>query len=402
MRSIKEIYVIGIGPSSSHTMGPVNACKYVLEKYKHKDILSLRIVLYGSLSATGKGHLTDYIINKKLEGIDHTIEFNKNKHKRLPHPNTLEIFVKTKKKTYKERIISIGGGSIITDDNRGKLAKETYPHHNMNEILDYCDKHNISLIEYIRKYEDKDIDDYIISICAQMKKSIEAGLNNDGELPGELHLKRKAPEMYANWMKLSQKEKQENHQLLMSLAAIAASEENAAGGEVVCAPTCGSSGVIPGILAYLNLIGTPTQDIIEALEVGALIGIVCKQNGSISGAEAGCQAEIGVAGAIGAAALAAADHLSNRTVVQAAEIALEHSLGLTCDPVGGRVQIPCIERNAMYALKAKDAYLLAKLIPTEYSRISLDDAIKTMLQTGKDINPGYRETSKKGLAKLFK
>ena len=188
----------------------------------------------------------------------------------------------------------------------------------------------------------------------------------------------------------------------MAIAATATSEENAAGGIVVIAPTCGSAGVIPGVLAYLFARKTPYEDIIKGLMVAGLIGQLCKTNGSISGAEAGCQAEIGVASSMGAALIAAARRMDNRKIAQCAEVALEHSLGLTCDPVKGYVQIPCIERCAMYALKAKNAFTLSRLIPSEYGKISFDDSVQTMLSTGKDIPSGYKETSREGLSKLFK
>lgn len=401
MHSIKEIFKVGYGPSSSHTMGPANACKYILNKYK--DIKHIKVTLYGSLASTGKGHLTDYIINLKFKDIPHEVIFDKVTIKE--HPNTLvfEIF-KIDNSVSIETIYSIGGGSIVTKDSKIE-EKEVYPHNSLKEILEYCKDNKLTLSEYIRKYEDDDIEEYIKNIIKVMDDAVIRGISNEGYLPGELHLKRKAPELNRRLIKekeLSKDNIKRIYDLIMIVSAFATAEENASGGKIVTAPTCGSAGVIPGVLAYLKARNTEEIRIIDGLMVAGLIGILCKTNGSISGAEAGCQAEIGVACAMGAAMIAYAKDMNNYKVSESAEIALEHSLGLTCDPVKGYVQIPCIERCAMYALKAKNAYSMVKLIPSTSQVVSFDDSVKTMYKTGKDINCGYKETAEKGLAELIK
>ena len=401
MHSIKEIFKVGYGPSSSHTMGPANACKYILNKYK--DIKHIKVTLYGSLASTGKGHLTDYIINLKFKDIPHEVIFDKVTIKE--HPNTLifEIF-KIDNSVSIETIYSIGGGSIVTKDSKIE-EKEVYPHNSLKEILEYCKDNKLTLSEYIRKYEDDDIEEYIKNIIKVMDDAVIRGISSEGYLPGELHLKRKAPELNRRLIKekeLSKDNIKRIYDLIMIVSAFATAEENASGGKIVTAPTCGSAGVIPGVLAYLKARNTEEIRIIDGLMVAGLIGILCKTNGSISGAEAGCQAEIGVACAMGAAMIAYAKDMNNYKVSESAEIALEHSLGLTCDPVKGYVQIPCIERCAMYALKAKNAYSMVKLIPSTSQVVSFDDSVKTMYKTGKDINCGYKETAEKGLAELIK
>lgn len=400
MHSIKEIFVIGYGPSSSHTMGPANACKYILDKYS--DIKSIKVTLYGSLALTGKGHLTDYIINLKLKDIPHEVIFDKVSE--VKHPNTLIFEVVTKDNiTHKEEVLSIGGGSIVTSDSENG-HQDVYPHSSLKEIIQYCDVNHISLADYVKRYESSDIEDYIVNMMSVMDEAVQRGISTDGYLPGELKLKRKAPEL--NRRLEHERSVSDNvkriYDLIMIVCAFATAEENASGGTIVTAPTCGSAGVIPGCLAYLKARGTEEKKIVEGLMVAGLIGMLCKTNGSISGAEAGCQAEIGVACAMGAAMIAFAKDMGNFKAAEAAEIALEHSLGLTCDPVKGYVQIPCIERCAMYALKAKSAVSLVKLIPFSSQVISFDDSVKTMYRTGKDLACGYKETGEKGLAELLK
>lgn len=399
MRSIKEVCVAGVGPSSSHTMGPSNACKYILEKYNNID--EIIIVLYGSLAKTGRGHLTDYIINKTLDGVKHKIFFNTVRN--VTHPNTMDVFTITNPyMLHKDRFVSLGGGSLIINDDLSSLPKEIYPEHNMDEILAYCSKENLSLYDYVKKYE-PDAESYYTNIVILMKNAVERGLSaEDLVMPGDYKILRKAPDMYKNYLALDDNDPAKTLEGYMAIAAMAASEENACGKEVVCSPTCGSSGVIPGVVSYLSKKGYKDEEIVKALMVGALIGIVCKQNGSISGAEAGCQAEIGNAAAIGAATFAAIDKLSNEQITLAAEMVIEQSLGLTCDAIEGRVQIPCINRNALYAMKAHDAYVMIKMMKNLDSRVSLDDSIEVMKQTGKDLNSGYRETAEEGLAKLFR
>lgn len=398
MRSIKEIFVIGNGPSSSHTMGPAKACEYILKTYPNAK--SVQCTLYGSLASTGKGHLTDYIIGLKLKPVKHKVIFDfKTKTK---HPNTM-IFttVDANGEKHVDHIVSIGGGTIVINKEKD-IGKDVYPEHYLTDILKITKAENISLVDYVLKHEDPDILDYIRNVMKVMEDAFKRGIHTEGELPGPLHISRKAPEMFRRFQELSNLENWKDYNLMMAIGAFATAEENACGGVICTAPTCGSAGVIPGALAYLFVRGTPREDIEKGMLVAGLIGMLCKTNGSVSGAEAGCQAEIGVACAMAAAMIATAKGYINSKIAQAAEIALEHSLGLTCDPVKGYVQIPCIERCAMYAMKARSAAALARLIPHRANLVSFDDSVATMFQTGKDMNAGYRETSKDGLSKQLK
>lgn len=397
MRSLKEIFVIGHGPSSSHTMGPAMACDYILNKYKNPKRID--VVLYDSLALTGPGHLTDYIIDLKLKKYVHTIFFDFNHH--FAHPNTMDFYVRTKNnKDVRETIVSIGGGTIITKDSDDKLGKDIYPHQHLKDILSYCEKEKISLYDYIIKHEGEEILDYLGQIYDVMEESRLRGIEASGELPGPLHVKRKARQMYLEMRKA--KDGKTNIHMNVAISSFAVAEENASGGIICIAPTCGSAGVIPGCITYLRMKNYSRKDIINGLAVAGLIGIIAKTNASVSGAECGCQAEIGVACAMGAALVAFTKGQSDNKVEQAAEIAMEHSLGLTCDPVDGFVQIPCIERCAIFALKAINASTLASIIPSGISKVSYDTSLETMYQTGKDLNAGYRETSVKGLALFVK
>lgn len=396
MQSIREVFYIGHGPSSSHTIGPYNATKYILNKYQ--NIKDIKVTLFGSLASTGKGHLTDYAIGLLLKDIPHVISFNT--HKLVRHPNTMlfEINLLDGSKK-KEVIVSIGGGVIRVHGEKKSDTKDLYPHQTLSEIIAYCRTYGYSLDEYVLYHEGEDILSYIDEIYQTIKKSIENGLNADGELPGELHVKRKAKIMYQNMIK---EHKEDDIQMNVAAASFAVSEENAAGGLIVVAPTCGSAGVIPGIVKYLEMKNVPYENIRKGFLVAGLIGLLAKNNASISGAEAGCQAEIGVACAMGAAMIATAFGYEYKKIAQSAEVALEHSLGLTCDPVKGYVQIPCIERCAIFALKAINSASIVSVLPIEASVFTFDESLLTMYLTGKDLHDGYRETAKKGLAKVFK
>lgn len=398
LRSIKEIFITGHGPSSSHTMGPYFAAQYILDKYK--DIKHVEVTLYGSLALTGKGHLTDYIIDVALKDVPHKIIFNKKT--KTKHPNTMTFKVTDSlDKEHLENVISIGGGSIVTVDNINEIAsKNIYPHTHMSEIMKYCISHDISFYDYVLAHEGKDIFDYFKDVLKVMDAALDRGLMAEGYLPGKLHVKRKAKSMY---------EAMEHTTLGLNdvamnvaIASFAVAEENASGGIIVTAPTCGSAGVLPGCIKYLRMKGVSDDNIIKGLAVAGLFGIVCKMNASVSGAECGCQAEIGVACSMGAAMIAFCFGKEIADIVQAAEIALEHSLGLTCDPVDGYVQIPCIERCAIYAIKAINAVKLAIVIPNDDIHVSYDDSIRTMYQTGLDMNKKYKETSLGGLAEFIK
>ena len=396
MKSVRNVFYIGHGPSSSHTIGPSNAVKYILHKYPEAEFI--KVTLCGSLASTGKGHLTDYIIDKYLKDVKHHIVFDTRK--RVKHPNTMffEIALPDQSKK-KETIVSIGGGVITINGENSEDGSELYPHRTLSEIMSYCRDYGYSLWEYVLFHEGEDILTYIDEIYQAMKESVERGIHADGELPGELHVKRKAKYMYENMLK---EHKEDDIQTNVAIAAIAASEENAAGGVIVVAPTCGSAGVIPGVVKYLEMKKVSYEEIRKGFLVAGLIGLLAKTNASISGAEAGCQAEIGVACSMGAAMIATALGYDYKRIAQSAEVALEHSLGLTCDPVKGYVQIPCIERCAIFALKAINAASIVGIMPIEAAKVTFDESLLTMYLTGKDLHAGYRETAKRGLGKVMK
>lgn len=397
LRSIKEIFITGHGPSSSHTMGPHFACDYILKKYQ--NIKHITVTLYGSLALTGVGHLTDYIIDLSLKDYPHEVKFDKKTV--TEHPNTMTFEVTTDKGTFSENVISIGGGSIITVDNLlDTKNKEIYPHQHMTEIMKFCQEHDYSLYEYVKMHEDKDCYEYFTNVLKTMDEAVNRGLNATGYLPGKLKVRRKAKEMFQSMKESSLGE----NDVAMNVAthSFAVAEENASGGIIVTAPTCGSAGVIPGCIQYLRMKHVSDENIIKGLMVAGLFGIVCKMNASVSGAECGCQAEIGVACSMGAAMIAHSFGKNTVDIVQSAEIALEHSLGLTCDPVDGYVQIPCIERCALFAIKAINAVKLAVIIPDDDIHVSYDDSVKTMYLTGIDMNAKYKETSLGGLAEIIK
>ena len=392
MDSIKTIYRIGNGPSSSHTMGPQKAAS--IFKSKNPDADKYIVELYGALAETGRGHLTDFIILKTLGINSTTVKF-------MPeviydyHPNGMRfIAIKNEIEVDSWLVFSVGGGELKElNEVRSDSVREVYKEKNMYEILQYCDNNNLSLYEYIIQKDDKDILKYMDNILDVMFASVERGLNATGVLPGRLKIEKRANKMYSEYLKSP------NATSLEFASSLAASEENASGGMIVIAPTCGSCGVVAGALyTYNRYYNVCKEKIIEGLLVGGLIGNIVKQNASISGAEVGCQGEVGVACAMAAAAVCHIKGGNNKQIEYASEIALEHHLGLTCDPVEGYVQIPCIERNAMSAKRAIDCALFALLTNGEHY-IKLDDAIKTMLETGKDLNPEYKETSKAGLAK---
>ncbi|MBO7277779.1 MAG: L-serine ammonia-lyase [Bacteroidales bacterium] len=399
MESIKEIFRIGYGPSSSHTMAPRKASEIFLKD--NIDANHFEITLYGSLAATGKGHLTDQAIIDVLGKERTKIHWKSDTFLDL-HPNamTFESFDESGKLIQKRTMYSIGGGKIIEEDSKlGLEIKEVYPHHNLTEILQYIDERGLTFWEYVQEFEDADIWDYLSEVMQVMKKSVEDGLNEEGVLPGGLHLRRKAMSYYtkARSYKPSLKGR-----CLVQAYALAVSEQNASGGKIVTAPTCGSCGVVPAVLYHLNTEHEFTEkQIVRSLATAGLIGNVIKFNASISGAEVGCQGEVGSACSMAAAA---ANQLFGGTPQQieyAAEIGLEHHLGLTCDPVCGLVQVPCIERNAFAALRALDANLYAMMSDGKHI-ISFDKVVETMKQTGKDLPSLYKETAEGGLAVVGK
>ena len=399
MESIKEIFRIGYGPSSSHTMAPRRASELFLRD--HKTATRFEITLFGALAATGKGHLTDKAILDVL-GQDRTKIIWKADTFLDLHPNAMqfEAFDKEDKLLDSRKYYSIGGGKIIREDsNEGLEINEVYPHHSLTEILQYLDENGLTFWEYVQEFEHAEIWDYLAEVLAVMKKSVEDGLNEEGVLPGGLRLRRKAMSYYTKAR--SYKPSLKGRCLVQSYA-LAVSEQNAAGGLIVTAPTCGSCGVVPAVLYHLSKEHEFTdKQIIRSLATAGLFGSIIKHNASISGAEVGCQGEVGSACSMAAAA---ANQLFGGTPQQieyAAEIGLEHHLGLTCDPVCGLVQVPCIERNAFAALRALDANLYAMMSDGKHV-ISFDKVVETMKQTGKDLPSLYKETAAGGLAVVGK
>lgn len=399
MESIKEIFRIGYGPSSSHTMAPRRASELFLRD--HKAAARFEITLFGALAATGKGHLTDKAILDVL-GQDRTKIIWKADTFLDLHPNAMqfEAFDNEDKLLDSRKYYSIGGGKIIREDsNEGLEINEVYPHHSLTEILQYLDENGLTFWEYVQEFEHAEIWDYLAEVLAVMKKSVEDGLNEEGVLPGGLRLRRKAMSYYTKAR--SYKPSLKGRCLVQSYA-LAVSEQNAAGGLIVTAPTCGSCGVVPAVLYHLSKEHEFTdKQIIRSLATAGLFGSIIKHNASISGAEVGCQGEVGSACSMAAAA---ANQLFGGTPQQieyAAEIGLEHHLGLTCDPVCGLVQVPCIERNAFAALRALDANLYAMMSDGKHV-ISFDKVVETMKQTGKDLPSLYKETAAGGLAVVGK
>ena len=390
MDSIKNIYKIGHGPSSSHTMGPAVAAEIFKNKYPEAD--TFIVELFGSLALTGKGHLTDKVL-KDVLGENTKVLFNYQKVFDY-HPNALCLHAFKKQTEIGEWLVfSVGGGFLSELDQDRQMSEDAiYKDKNMDEILSTCKKDNLTLLEYIDKI-DPNIDDHLLKCWHQMEETIETGLKKTDKLPGRLNVQRKANSFY------NQHLKDGNKTTYLYAAALATAEENGSGGIVVTAPTCGSSGVLPAVLKYSKLFRHKTdQDIVNAMKIAGLIGNICKFNASISGAEVGCQGEIGVACAMASAAYAFLLDATNEQIEYAAEIALEHHLGLTCDPVDGQVQIPCIERNAIAAIKSIDAAKYA-LLTDGMHYVSLDHAIDTMKQTGLDLSYKYKETSIGGLAR---
>ena len=397
MKSIRELYRIGQGPSISHTMGPQKAAAFIRNKYP--TATSYDVILYGSLAFTGRGHLTDKAIINTLAPRPCNVTFDLKT--KVVHANTFDVIIHfDNAPDSKHRVLSLRGGAISIDGEIFFEVGEKYEEKTFDEIKRLCLANNWRFYDYVADREGPEIWDFLAKVWKQMKLTIDNGLNNRGFLPGSLKVYRRAGDLF--------NQHDENETLpsrsyrLMSAYAFATGEENASGGIVVTAPTCGSSGTLPSLLKFMSEQYQHTDvEVLQALATAALIGNVVKHNASISGAEAGCQAEIGTACSMAAAAYGELLKLDLNQIESAAEIALEHNLGLTCDPIGGYVQIPCIERNAIAASKAITATLLAKYITGTHA-ISFDAVVKTMLKTGQDMRKAYRETAKGGLANLYK
>lgn len=399
MKSLKHLYKIGRGPSSSHTMGPDKAARYF--KSAHPDADSYKAILYGSLSGTGKGHKTDEAILDVFEEGTMEVVFGDIDASALPHENTMDFFAyKSGEEIGRQRIMSVGGGQIVIEGKPELAEEEVYKENSFTEIADYCMSHNIRLGDYVEKCEGKEIWVYLHEIWKVMKNSINAGLSTHGTLDGGLGVERKAQFLY-NQSHIDESDITKENRLVCAYA-FAASEQNAGGGVIVTAPTCGACAVLPSVLKYMQDKKHFSDDeICKALAVGGLIGNLVKTNASISGAECGCQAEIGTACSMAAAALCELFRMGIGQIEYAAEVAMEHMLGLTCDPVCGLVQIPCIERNAVAAMRAINALSLANFLSTT-RKISFDTVVETMYKTGKDLNAIYKETSRGGLAATYK
>ena len=395
MKTIKSVYKIGNGPSSSHTVGPYHAAQIFGARYPDAD--HYRVTLFGSLAFTGEGHGTGKAIMSGLPGAE--VVFNREE-KDLPHPNTMlfEAY-RGRQLIGSNRIFSIGGGSIRIENEASEDEKEVYPQRNFSEILKICGERNLNLAQFIYRMEDDRLRGSLKTVWEAMKDSVRRGIVAEGILPGGLGVARKSKILY------NQRCYNESADVTMNRViaayAYAVSEENADEHIVVTAPTCGSCGVLPAVMYYMQYDrGFPEAEILDALAVAALIGNVIRTNASISGAECGCQAEIGSACSMTAAALASLYGLNIDQIEYAAEIAMEHNLGLTCAPVKGLVQIPCIERNAVAAMRAISAVNLSRFL---YStrKISFDEVVATMYRTGRDMDEKYRETSHGGLAQIY-
>lgn len=402
MKSLRELYRIGNGPSSSHTMGPKKAAEIFLDKNRGAN--KFVVTLYGSLAATGKGHLTDQAILDVLTPAAETvIEWLPKTF--LPfHPNgmKLEAFDSDGKCLDSWTVYSVGGGALSDGEGTDSIGEEKradpYPDTNLADIQDWCEANSRTYWEYVEMHEGPEIWDFLSEVWQVMKAAVERGLENEGILPGPLKLPRKATSYYIKAM--GQRDSLKSRGLVFAYA-LAVSEENAAGGEIVTAPTCGACGVLPSVLFHLS----KSRDFMEthilrALATAGLFGNVVKRNASISGAEVGCQGEVGVACSMAAAAASQLFGGSPAQIEYAAEMGLEHHLGLTCDPVCGLVQIPCIERNAIAAARALDANLYSSFTDGIH-RISFDHVVEVMKQTGHDLPSLYKETSEGGLALDF-
>ena len=399
MKSLKELYRIGIGPSSSHTMGPRNAAEQFLAK--HPDAKSFEVTLYGSLAATGKGHMTDTAIIDTL-GPHAPLDLKWEPEIFLPfHPNGMLFKSKDEngKVTDEWTVFSVGGGALAEEGIENSASPDIYEMTKMSQILGWCERTGRSYWEYVQQCEESDIWDYLHEVWKTMSEAVERGLEQEGALPGPLNLRRKAATYYikANGYKDNLKSRG-----LVFSYALAVSEENASGGKIVTAPTCGSCGVVPAVLYHLKKSRDFSEmRMLRALATAGLVGNIVKHNATISGAEGGCQAEVGVACSMAAAAASQLFGGSPAQIEYACEMGLEHHLGMTCDPVCGLVQIPCIERNAYAAARALDSNIYSAFTDGTH-RVSFDKVVEVMKQTGHDLPSLYKETSTGGLAKDYK
>ena len=399
MHSLRELFRIGTGPSSSHTMGPQAAAQQYLQR--HPEATAFDVTLYGSLAATGKGHMTDVAIMRVLN-TQGAVSIHWEPTIFLPfHPNGMEFraYAQDGKLTDSWQVFSIGGGELAEESQNRLASPDIYRLDKMTEILKYCERSGKSYWEYVAESEEPDLWDYLREVWQTMKAAVERGLDAEGVLPGPLNLRRKAAAYYVK--ATGYKDNLRTRGLVFSYA-LAVSEENAAGGKIVTAPTCGSCGVLPGVLYHMwKSRDFSEARILRALATAGLFGNVVKEHASISGAEVGCQGEVGVACAMASAAASQLFGGSPAQIEYAAEMGLEHHLGMTCDPVCGMVQIPCIERNAYAAARALDANIYSTFSDGIH-RVSFDKVVEVMKQTGHDLPSLYKETAEGGLAKDYK
>ena len=395
MHSLKELYRIGKGPSSSHTIGPERACKLFLSE--NPQATSFTVRLYGSLAKTGEGHGTDAVIRSVLPNVRLELDTETE----CPHPNTMDMFAyENGVETAKIRVFSVGGGAVEVEGRAKCEGGIVYDLSTMSAIRERCEQSDLRLYQYVFDQEGEELKEYLAEVWETMKNAVKRGISKMGILPGGLEVERRAKVLYDGVVQNEGAEFRENR--LVCAYAFAVSEENASGGTIVTAPTCGACGVLPAVLVYSQeKHGYTDEQVINALATAGLIGNLIKTNASISGAECGCQAEIGSACCMATAALAELRGLTLGQIEYAAEVAMEHHLGLTCDPICGLVQIPCIERNAVAAMRAINAASLAYFL-SDSRKISFDLVVKTMYETGKDLRKPYRETAEGGLAKLYK
>jgi L-serine dehydratase len=395
MESLRELYRIGAGPSASHTMGPKRAAELFLER--NPDAAAWRVTLYASLAATGRGHLTDVAMQSVFGNRRFEIVWKPEQ--RMPeHPNGMlwEALDGNDETTAEWRVYSVGGGAL-KEEGKEAQQDDVYPIRSMSELLKWANEHNVPFWKYVEQQEGPAIWDYLRECWQAMQDAIERGLEAYGTLPGSLKLRRKA---HRHLQQAKGRPGALQRTGLLTAYALAVSEENAAAGTVVTAPTCGACGVLPAVLRYLQeILHADDRQILRAMATAGLVGNLVKTNASISGAAVGCQGEVGTACSMAAAAAAQLMGGDVQQVEYAAEMGIEHHLGLTCDPVAGLVQIPCIERNAVAAMRAMDCADYALLSDGEHE-IPFDTVVKTMKATGEDLAERYRETSEGGLAKL--
>lgn len=399
MKSIKDIYKIGKGPSSSHTMGPFKSVRHYVNH--HEEAKAIHVTLYGSLAATGKGHLTDWACEDAFRAGKVEIEWLPKEV--LPmHPNGMKIGVLSENGSVSDvwTYYSVGGGDIVCIEKpiEGAGCEEVYELTTMKEIMDWCNANGKAYWEFVEENEGRDsgLWEHLEKVWKVMRDAVERGIDQEGALPGPLNMRRKASSYFIRAEGYSDVLRTRG---LIFAYALAVSEENACGGTIVTGPTCGSCGVLPSVLFHMQkFYNFSNQRILRALATAGIVGTVVKHNASVSGAEVGCQGEVGVACAMAAAAATQLMGGSPAQIEYAAEMGLEHHLGLTCDPVCGLVQIPCIERNAYAAARAFDAAIYSMYTDGRH-RVSFDKAVMVMKETGKDLPSLYKETSEGGLAK---